>query len=574
MRNSKLILLIALLFLASCRKEPSPGPGNGTTDPAKPTPGEYILPVIETTDIHGYIVNKENTNIHYRLAFIADKVKDIRGEDKDRLLLLDGGDIYQGSSFSNLLEGRPVYMAMDMMGYDAVALGNHEFDWDFDVMTDPDATMLDYEWNGESCVNEVPVLCANLYQNGSRVSKTKDYVIVEKTALNASGEAVKVKIGVIGFAIDYASSIMASKFTDKGFSINEDYSIANSIADELESSGQCDATALLIHGAADKAALSLGHSVIDIVLGGHSHTTMSGKTGSGIAYLQGGRYAEHYASGNLVFNVDADGNISFKRAGNLKVSAVDSSRDLRSVEGQNETELDPEILAVSEYAVAATEEQSGDAIGYITVGATTYGIAGSGGRSCTMANWMCDIIRRIGDADVAFVNGGGVRTTLPLNGQSSREITVSNVYEMFPFGNTTYVYDLTYEELLRVFDYSMTSGGESLFTAMTGIDCYYTDYKVLSLKKDGTVIYQNKKWTGDWASRHVKLAVSEYLATSERVDYYTDMSNPLLEWNSTSRLLSNHLVDNENAVRVLREESATSGGLLYIDPATHFFYSE
>lgn len=537
--------------------------------------GEYTLPLIETTDVHGYIVNVQDGTIHYRMAFVADKVKDIRGDDRDRILLLDGGDLYQGASISNLQEGKPIYVSMDKMGYDAVALGNHEFDWGFDNMVDADATLPDYD----ESANLVPVLCANLYRDGERVSATKDYVILEKKAVNLKGENVKVRIGVVGFAINYASSIMTSKFTGQGFSIRDDYSIANGIAQELESSGQCDATILLIHGAADAAAENLGGgSPIDLVLGGHSHRTMSGVSGNGIPYLQGGRYCEHYAYADLRFSVDDSGNISFKSVNNVSTPEVNSYQDLHTYEGQNAKDLDSDILAVSDAAVQASSAQLEDVIGYITTGANTYSIDGSGGRACAMANWMCDILRRIGEADVAFVNGGGVRTYISLNGQSRRDITVANVYEMFPFNNTTYVYRLTYQELLRVFEYSMTSGGESLFTAMTGIDCYFTqtDYgsyttsAVYSLEKDGTVIYENGQWAGDWASRSVTLAVSEYLATNQRVDYYTNLENPLLEWNETSRLLYNDLVDNENAIRVLRSEAAASGGHLYIDTAPHF----
>ena len=535
--------------------------------------GEYTLPLIETTDVHGYIVNVEDGTIHYRMAFVADKVKDIRGDDRERILLLDGGDLYQGASISNLQEGKPIYVSMDKMGYDACALGNHEFDWGFDNMVDADATLPDYD----ESVNLVPVLCANLYRDGRRVSATKDYVILEKKAVNSKGESVKVRIGVVGFAVNYASSIMTSKFTGQGFSIRDDYSIANGIARELESGGQCDATILLIHGAADTAAEKLGAgSAFDLVLGGHSHQTMSGISANGIPYIQGGRYCQHYAYADLRFNVDAAGNISFKDAIGLRTPEVFSYRD--TYDGKNTDDLDSDILAVSDAAVQATSAQLEDVIGYITTGANTYSIDGSGGRACAMANWMCDILRRIGEADVAFVNGGGVRTYISLNGQSRRDITVANVYEMFPFNNTTYVYRLTYQELLRVFEYSMTSGGESLFTSMTGIDCYftqtdhgsYTTSEVHSLKKDGTVIYENGQWTGDWASRIVTLAVSEYLATNQRVDYYTNLENPLLEWNETSRLLYNDLVDNENAIRVLRVESAASAGHLYIDTAPHF----
>ncbi|MBO7070221.1 MAG: bifunctional metallophosphatase/5'-nucleotidase, partial [Bacteroidales bacterium] len=403
-------------------------------------PGVYKLPLIETTDCHGYIVTVADKTVHYRMASIADKAKDIRGNDKSRLLLLDGGDIYQGASVSNLLDGKPMYMAMDRMGYDAVALGNHEFDWDFETMVDPDATMLDYEWEGKKKDNYVPIVCANIYRDGQRLSCTKDYIIVEKTAVNGKGGSVTVKIGIVGFVPNYSGSIMSSKFGGKGYSINEDYSIANDIAGELEASGQCDATILLIHGGAEGSANRVGrNSVFDLVLGGHSHQTVGGKTSWGLPYLQGGRYCERYAYADLLFNVDEEGSVSFSKVDNMKFCPVDSTRDLHTYETENASDLDPDILELSYYAIMSTSEQMNDVIGYINVDASNYSISGSGGRSSVMSNWMCDILRRVGEADVSFVNGGGVRTSFPLNGQSRRNITVSNVFEIFPFNNTTYI---------------------------------------------------------------------------------------------------------------------------------------
>ena len=566
-----LAVLLAAFLVVSCDKKEEP-------DVPVADKSEYILPLIETTDLHGYIVNQVDKTVHYRLAYIADKVNDIRGHgdacDRDRLLLLDGGDIYQGASISNMLEGKPVYVALHRMGYDAVAVGNHEFDWDFDKLSESDATLPDFEWDGRSYVSEVPVLCANLYLDGERAPNTKDYVVVEKTAVNSEGETVKVKIGVIGFAIDYSGSIMTSKFAGRGYSINEDYSIANDIAAGLESGGQCDATVLLIHGAADAAAGSLGSaSAIDLVLGGHSHSVMSGKSPSGIAYMQGGRHGEHYASADLVFKLK-DGKPSFAGVNRMATPAVAANHDTRASEGQNAEDLDGDILAVSDQALSSISAISREVLGYITVDASTYGIYGSGGRACTMANWMCDILRRIGEADVAFVNAGGVRTSIMLDGSPRRDITVSDVYEIFPFSNTTYVYELTYKELMRVFEYSMTSAGSSMFSGMTGIDCGFRNYAVHSLRKDGALIYWGNKWYGDWENRTIRLAVSEYLATTLRKDSYTGKDNPLPEWNDTPRLLSNDRVDNEYAVRVLREEAAASGGHLYIDTSPHFIQDD
>ena len=103
---------------------------------------DYILPVFQTTDVHGYIAEKSGDNYQYLLSYISDKVKDVRGYgsdyNKDKALLLDSGDNYQGSTMSNLLNGQPITAAFSIMDYDAVTIGNHEFDWGIENTIDAD----------------------------------------------------------------------------------------------------------------------------------------------------------------------------------------------------------------------------------------------------------------------------------------------------------------------------------------------------------------------------------------------------------------------------------------------------
>lgn len=92
------------------------------------------IKVFETSDIHGYIIDatggKEDA-FQYRLAYLAKIFDKARASGEyDDVLLLDGGDIYQGAPVSNLTKGAVMRAAMDIMDYDAVSLGNHEFDWD------------------------------------------------------------------------------------------------------------------------------------------------------------------------------------------------------------------------------------------------------------------------------------------------------------------------------------------------------------------------------------------------------------------------------------------------------------
>jgi 2',3'-cyclic-nucleotide 2'-phosphodiesterase (5'-nucleotidase family) len=582
-----------LISFISCEQNEDALPESGKVVPA----GTYILSLIEPTDIHGYLVNTSEETVHYKLAYIADKVKDIRGRgeaySKEKMLLLDGGDIYQGTTVSNLQRGKPLYIAFDKMDYDAVAVGNHEFDWGFENMVEADGTLPAYELDGQLYTNPVPVICANLFQNGSRITNTKDYVIVEKNAVNENGHSVTVKIGIIGFAEDWASSVMTAQFTGKGYEIKENYSIAKNIAVELEASGKCDATILLVHGAADTAVNKLGNdSVIDLVLGGHTHVNLSSEDGLMPSYLQSESYGESYAYAELSFYVDDDGNVSFANISKNETIPVDKTKDTYTFAGENAEDLDEEILKLSDVAIENVRPLLEEVIGYITVDATnnypdtSLSIKGSDGRASVMANWMCDIIREIGNADIAFVNSGGVRTSITLDGSAKKNITVSDVYEIFPFDNRIYVYDITYEELLSVFEYAMTSSGKGLISRVTGIDCYftkekklsvsgktYTAYAVKSLSKDGVQIYADGKWADTWKDRKISVALSEYPATTDRQSY-SDPHNPFVAWNETEKLVQDSLIDNENAIKVLKKEAAENAGLLTIDTRPHFILYE
>lgn len=584
--SSFLTVLFSLLVLSSCSNKVLTG------KKTSPEAGEYRLPIIETSDVHGYIVNSSNAIMHYRLAYIADKVADIRGRGaayrKDRLLLLDGGDSYQGTTVSNFQKGMPVYRAFDKMDYDAVTVGNHEFDWGIENMLDTDATLHKYVIDGVEYSNDVPVVCANLFQYGKRSERSKDYVIVEKTATNDKGGEVKVKIGVVGFAIDYSSDILAAQFAGKGYEIQEDYNIANSIAKELESSGKCDATILLSHSAADETAERLGKdNPFDLVLGGHTHENVSGETAWGTPYLQCQSYALSYACSELLFNVDKNGVVTFSKVSKLETVDVDQERDTHAEDGENAEDLDNTILEFSDRSLAAVRPQLETVIGYIDVDATnnypdtTLSIPGSEGRTSVMGNWMCDILRRIGKAEIGFVNAGGVRVSYPLNGAEKKDITVADIYEMFPFDNLVYVYEITYDDLLRVFNYAMTADGKTIVSVVTGIDCFFTCYKkekgkklyaVKSLVKDGTTIFDDGVWTDGWQNRTVSVVIQVYMATTDRVDNRTQMHNPFVEWNTTSRLKANDQIDNEQAIRVLKQEAAQSGGHLIIDTTSHLIF--
>ena len=539
--------------------------------------GEFRLPLFETSDIHGYVADVSGQTTEYRLAYIADKVNDVRGAggtyDKSLAVLLDGGDIYQGNTLSNLLKGGSVSAAFLEMGYDAVTIGNHEFDWGIENTVDADATMIDYDLGSGKLANDVPVTVSNIFKGGAKISFAKDYVVVTKTAVNSSGERISVKIGIIGFAGEYASSIMRANFTGAGYTVKSDYDALNKLAKSLESTGECDVTVMLTHDVAQEQAEKLGrNTVIDLVLGGHSHQSLSGKTSSGVTYIQPAAYGQAYSYCELVFE-NAGGTAKFSRVANASVRNVTGNASVldknnKSSQGQ----LDEKTVALTDTCMELLSDVLAEEIGYINVSAMRHVYLYGSDRSTTAGNWMSSIIARSVGADVGFVNSGGIRLSFEIEkGKKQRSITASDVYTMFPFSNTVYLYELTYNDLLTLLEYSLTSSGKSLVSEIWGVDCYYVGNYVSAIVRDGVPVYVNGAWKPGCRDKTLKVAVSEYLATSERSD--GRIENPLIAWNSTGRLLEHAITDNEGALAVLREEGKTGDGLLFVDSDAHYLSS-
>lgn len=156
------------------------------------------LRIVETSDIHNNIMNYDYyqgaaTNA-YGLAKAATLIKQVRGE-ADNSLLFDNGDLIQGSPMGDYVASNqlmkdgyvhPVFKAMNLLGYDAATLGNHEFNYGLDFI------------NTAIKGAEFPYVNANVYD-----TKGKNYFtpfeILERDVKDTDGETHKIKVGVTGF---------------------------------------------------------------------------------------------------------------------------------------------------------------------------------------------------------------------------------------------------------------------------------------------------------------------------------------------------------------------------------------
>ncbi len=219
------------------------------------------LVILHTNDTHSTVlplsVNLNDTMKAGRGGFLrrVAVVREERAKEPD-LLLFDSGDFSQGSPYYTLFEGDVEIGLMNMMGYDAATIGNHEFDFGLERMAETFRKA------------DFPIVCANYDFTGTPVEGiVKPYVILERKGL---------KIGVFGVSPQLDGLVSAENY--KGVKYLNPVAVASEVADKLRNDEKCDVVVCLSHlgwevtKGADDRALTAASSNIDIVLGGHSHS--------------------------------------------------------------------------------------------------------------------------------------------------------------------------------------------------------------------------------------------------------------------------------------------------------------
>lgn len=218
------------------------------------------LIILQTSDVHSRVepVNQEGDRNYHEGGMVrrATFLKEFRKQNPDNVLLFDCGDISQGTPYYNMFQGEVEVKMMNGMKYDAMTIGNHEFDFGLSNMARL-FKMADF-----------PVVCSN-YDFDDTVLKgiVKPYVVLKKAGL---------KIGVLGLGCPLEGMVQANKC--EGVKFKDPVAVANEVAAVLKEKEGCDLVVCLSHLGVQYDADRLIPNVrnIDVVLGGHSHTFMKG----------------------------------------------------------------------------------------------------------------------------------------------------------------------------------------------------------------------------------------------------------------------------------------------------------
>lgn len=510
--------------------------------------GEVRIRVFETTDIHGILVDTSSGNedtFQYRLARIARIVEEARESGEfDDVLLADGGDIYQGDPVSDALDGAALRAAFDVMGYDAVALGNHEFDREVTKLSaDADGTVPAYELGERRGDPDIPVLAANLYDaaSGERVGFTRDYTIVEKAGL---------RIALIGYIPNYAGSITAEKIAP--YRIDGNLERFAEKVHEIRKEEKPDVTIVLAHEKPERVAEAMDPGEVDLVLGGHSHWIAAGTAGNGIAFLQANCKAAGYAQAVIVR--DAAGNVRIEEPEYISIT---TDRKALYDKPENADLLDQEILALSHDAWDGVSDVMGELLGKTSVSIEKTPTGDNG--STIAGNWVTGLMLRAAEhqgAVAAFYNSGGIRSELKIpRGETERAITVGDIYRMMPFGNKLYVYELTGAEIAQQIEdgfYHSDFGDQ-----MSGLTFSY------EVSEDGGVIMVRSITLADGTEvdpldekKTYRICASEYSGT---------LSGSVFEKKKPLFPEPEAPVDNIAFIELLREEAKANNGRISVD---------
>ena len=556
--------------------------------------GVTKIRVFETTDIHGYLMDTssgDESTFQYRLAYIANDVNKARQnvdqvENYDGVLLLNGGNNYEGTPVSNLLQGSAVKAAMDAMGYDAVSIGNHEFDYGIDTVNcDPDGTLSAYSIGSFSGDSQIPVLAYNLYYAGTkdRVTFAKDYVIVEK-----GGK----RIALIGYISDFSSQVMTSKIS--AYEIDDSIDALIAKIQEVNSTENPDITVVVSFSGASSLAEKLSKTDVDLVTGGHNQasTGSAGIASTGVAYLESACYAQGYVYATIVVD-NATGEVSIEDIGAKAISGrgVDTSV-LYDTEGN--TALDPTVLEISHEAWNAVKDNMQEELGYITVSIDKTSASDNG--ATYAGNWITGLMLRYASekcgAVAAFYNNGGIRTSLTIaEGETTRTITAGDIYQINPFCNAWYIYEVTGAELAQQLINGFTNMG-NYGDQMSGLTFTYTQTEVASSSTEsaggaggpsggpgmpggagGPGMPGGSRKTYEYTIESITLSDGTVVDVNDTETTYLvctssysgTLAGGVFENKTPVYPISEAPIDNVTIIELLREEASENNGLISVD---------
>ncbi len=575
--------LVLVLFSAACSDRKGRAPLEPVQEKQKSPPvvpaaacakapmtlekNEVLLSILGTNDIHGSIAPKKMKSGEPigGMAFWAGAVRAVREGVSKRygerggVLVLDGGDQFQGSLLSNYSEGALMFSLMNDVGYDAIVPGNHDYDFG------PEGWLIDQVIPGQSGdprgvikklsnTAHFPMLSANTYKKstlkavdgkeaevnsiGCESKDILDWTTAERPEF-LQPYVIKTVAGLRVAIIGLDNPSTPSTTTPANVSdlcFRTAFDEYKRIRTELE--GQADLYVAVIHDGdinQDKNLSSLLESItswredgVDAVIGGHTHTVNRIEK-KGVYAIQSGSYGDAFGRIDLVIDSITKKVIKEKTrvaAGALLLSQSCDKKIDSFCEEVPEEKITYECEGVSELPSAVEKINLAQAeltpLAGKILGTADAPITKNRDSESALMNFITDTYRKASGADIALVNTGGIRVNI-----EPGVFTYENLFQISPFNNRAVILaPMKVSTLVKIMDRSARACGKHGAVLGSGIRVVYRrgDCKdavdgldptggVVSIRlDDGTLIYDGTDTSNPIVNeRDLRVATLDFL---------------------------------------------------------------
>ena len=418
-----------------------------TTEPSTasvPKTTEKDIVLVHTNDVHGRIVEEKGRDKNTSVvgdAKLATVIENERAKKNQTTVVLDAGDAFQGLPISNSSKGEERAKILNEINYDAMAVGNHEFDFGLD------------EAKKYKEILKFPLLSANTYVNGARLFEAS--TIIDKDKSVKGDEVVVIGVTTPETATKtHPKNVEGVTFKDP---IPEVLNVVKEIQAKAKATGDDYKTyVVLAHLGVDtttpdawrgstladelsKSPLLKGKRVV--VIDGHSHTVESKTYGDNVTYNQTGSYLNNIGKVTLKPNslLGTPSLIKASETTNLTPNAT-VKKLVDQIKAKYDAENAVVVVKNSPVELSGTREN-------VRV------------RETNLGNVVADSLYEYGQTgfknktDIAVTNGGGLRETIA----KDKPITKGSVIAVLPFGNTISQIKVTGQNVLDMFEKSLGS---------------------------------------------------------------------------------------------------------------------
>lgn len=417
--------------------------------------------ILYTNDVHcGVDANNPEGTMGY--ANLAAYKKAMEAE-YENVVLIDNGDAIQGEAIGTLSNGAYLIDIMNQVGYDYATFGNHEFDYGMDV-----ALSLLEKSNAK-------------YLSCNFMDLTTEKTVADAYEIVTYGD---LKVAYIGISTPetFTKSTPTYFQNEKGEYIygfcegnngQDLYAAVQKAIDDATSEG-ADVIIAIAHLGIDEASEPwTSYNVIenttglDAFLDGHSHSTIAGETvqdkeGNNVILSSTGTKLANI--GKLV--ISADGAITTELVSGYTEVDADTDTYIKGIQAQYEDKLN-EVVAKTEVALTTTDPVTGSRI--------------IRNLETNLGDLCADAYRLTLGADIAFVNGGGIRANI-----AAGDITYEQIIAVHPYGNAACVVEATGQEIVDALEMSSRAAPSEMggFLQVSGLKYTINTYVPSSVKID------------------------------------------------------------------------------------------